>query len=421
MSSARFLVIVGLMAVAAAGVVALVSRTPESVRAAKPPSTSTDPSLGAGFTDAQVSRAAHFRGPSYLSFAIGVALQVVTLLLVARGPAQRFVGAFERVRGGWPVRTVLAVVALTLLLSLVSLPLAFVRGHAAAHAWGLSTQGLGGWMSDELKGTAVSAVTLSVAGIAFFGLVRWQQRAWPLLAWAVFSLLTLLLTFLFPIAIAPLFNDFTPLQDQELARAAKALAARAGVDVDEVLVADNSKRSTAENAYVAGIGASKQLVLYDTLLEGGTNDETLFVVAHELGHEAHNHVIKNVLVASVGLAAGFAALAWLAHRPAMWSWGGASSITDLRALPLLVLFALVAALILLPVQNAISRHFEAQADRVAIELTHDPETAVRVFRRLAFSNIADLRPPAVAVWTLFSHPPIVSRIDSVLAESAGTP
>lgn len=415
------MVIVILMAGAAAGLLALASRAPEAVRADGPSTNATDPSLGARFTPGQVARAAAFRGPSYLAFALGVALQVATLLLLARGPGPRFVDALERVPGGWPARTALAAAALVVLLSLVGLPLAFVRGYAMGHAWGLSTQGPGAWLGDQLKGVLVSAITLSVAALVFFGLVRWQPRAWPPLAWAAFSLLTLSLTFLFPVVVAPLFNDFTPLPDRELAAQAEELAARAGVDVEEVLVADNSKRSTAENAYVAGLGASKQLVVYDTLLEGGAREETLFVIAHELGHETHGHVVKNVIVASLGLAAGFAVLAWLASRPGLWAWAGASSIGDLRALPLLALFALGAGLVLLPVQNAISRHFEAQADRVALELTQDPAAAVRVYRRLAFSNIADLQPPDVAVWTLFSHPPIVERIESALAERAATP
>jgi STE24 endopeptidase len=118
------------------------------------------------------------------------------------------------------------------------------------------------------------------------------------------------------------------------------------------------------------------------------------------------------VVASIGLFVGFAALAWLSERVSPWSWTGAAGVSDLRALPLLAAFVLIAGLVVLPAQNAVSRHFEAQADRAAMELTGDSDTATRTFRRLAFSNIADLRPPWIAVAILYTHPPIADRITS---------
>jgi STE24 endopeptidase len=251
----------------------------------------------------------------------------------------------------------------------------------------------------------------------FFGLVRWLPRWWWLAGWAAFSVLTVLFTFLWPIAIAPLFNKFTPLDDPQLTKRIVALADEAGVPLKEVLVADASKRSTAENAYVAGLGGTKQLVLYDTLLKNGDDDETLFVVAHELGHKVRDHVVKGLALSCLGLFLGFAVLGWLSHRSDVWSWAGAGGVTDIRALPLLLAFASLAALLTLPIQNTVSRHFETQADETAMTLTHDPDTAVRVFRRLAFSNISDLRPPPIATWLLFTHPPVADRIEAVVAGS----
>jgi STE24 endopeptidase len=223
-----------------------------------------------------------------------------------------------------------------------------------------------------------------------------------------------LFAFLWPIVIAPLFNNFTPLERGPLRDHIVELANEAGVALDDVLVADASKRTTAENAYVAGLGASKRMVLYDTLLDAGDGDETAYVAAHELGHEARDHILKSVGLASLSMLGGFGVLWWLAQRDEAWSWAGASGIADPRALPALVLFVLLAGLVFLPVQNGVSRAFEREADRVAIELTDDPVTAIKVYRRLAFSNLADLRPPGIAVWALFSHPPIPERIENVL-------
>jgi STE24 endopeptidase len=303
----------------------------------------------------------------------------------------------------------------------VALPLGYVRGYVIQKAWGLSTQSGPAWLLDQVKGLGVSVVIAAIAAVAFFGLVRWQPHTWWLWGAGAFTILTAALVFLYPVAIAPLFNRFTPLADTALVQRIEDVAGRAGVEVDEVLVADASRRSTAENAYVAGLGATKQVVLYDTLLANGSGDETLFVVAHELAHESEDHVLKNVGLSAVGLVLGFGVLAWLVTRGPLLAWTGASGLADLRVIPGLVLFATVAGLLLTPVQSAVSRSFEGAADRIAFELTGDPDPAVRAFRRLALANIADLRPPAAAVWLLYSHPPIAERIAAAEAHGATKP
>jgi STE24 endopeptidase len=229
-----------------------------------------------------------------------------------------------------------------------------------------------------------------------------------------FSLLSALLAFLWPILIAPLFNQFTPLQDPFLRERAFALARQADVDIDEVLVADASKRTSTENAYVAGIGSSQRLVLYDNLVEGSDPREVAFVIAHELGHRSRGHLVKQVLITSAGLFIAFGLLRVLAGWRPVWEWAGAQ-VGSVGALPVLLLFALVLGTLSLPLENAVSRRFENEADAVAIRLTQDPDTAVAAFRRLAFANLADLRPPAIAVDLLFSHPPIPERIRNALA------
>jgi Zn-dependent protease with chaperone function len=419
-NAGRNLVLLLVLALGSAGLVAFVSRTPASIRLAKPPPSAAAADRGAQFTPAEISRDGDYQGPGYLSTALYLVVSIATLVWLARGPVRWMVDRLEHVPGGWPVRTFLVTAAVTLILTIATLPLAFV-GHMINDAWGLSTQGVGAWLVDQGRGLLVAGVTSSVTALVFFGLVRWQPRTWWLWGWAAFSLLTALIVFLYPLVITPLFNRFTPLQDKTLVASVHRLAAAAGVHIDEVLVADASKRTTAENAYVAGLGKSKQLVVYDTLLRQQDPKETEFVIAHELGHEKKNHVVKGVAIASLGLFVSFAVLWWLSRRGFLWHWGGAEGIGDLRALPLLLLYATIATVLTLPVQNAISRHFESQADSVAIQLTHDPTPAVAAFRRLAFANLSDLRPPAAAVWLLFTHPPVVDRIQAVLSEAKTTP
>jgi STE24 endopeptidase len=407
-----------LVSCASAALVAFVSRTPASVRTA--PRVEADPSA-TGFTDDQVARHGAFRGPLYLAFALGLAVQILLLVLLLGRPMSKLASMVERIPGGWPVRVALIAAAIAFLAWLVSLPVGYVRGYALQKAWGLSTQDSLGWFVDQAKGVGISLVIAAIAALAFFGIVRWQPRVWWLVGAAGFTALTAVLVFLYPVAIAPVFNRFTPLDDAGLEQRIQGLASEVGVRVDEVLVADASRRSTAENAYVAGLGATKQVVLYDTLLANGDDDQTMFVVAHELGHEAEKHVLKNVGLSALGLLVGFAALAWLVTQTGFLNWAGAEDLRDPRLLPALLLFATVAGLVVMPIQNAVSRSFESTADRIAFRLVDDPAPAVGAFRRLALSNLADLRPHPLAVWLLYSHPPIADRIEAAQTEGTTKP
>ena len=420
MTAGRALMTIGIGALLAAALLALVSRAPESIRSATAPASASDPALADRFTDAQVARHGTYRRAGYVAAGLGLLLNIGALIVLARGPVARAVDQLGSVWGGWPVQTLVLGAAVALVLAVSTLPLGYVHGFAIDKAWGLSTQTPAGWLADWARGAGVAAAVGGVAALAFFAVVRWQPRLWWLWGWAAFTALSALLAFLWPVVIAPLFFDFSPLRDESLGPRLERLTQAAGVDVDEILVADASRRTTSENAYVAGLGASKQLVVYDTLLRG-PEEETAFVVAHELGHEKESHVLKNIALASAGLFVGFAVLTLVARREGLWEWAGAAGVRDLKAIPLLILFVTLASVVALPVQNYASRRFERRADAIALDLTQDPATAVRVFRRLAFSNIADLRPPEPVVGLLFSHPPIPDRIRSALARSTVAP
>lgn len=421
MTWARALLTIAAVSIAAAALVGLVSRVPVEVRGRQADPSATDPELGSSFTDEQVSRHAAYQRPGYVSFAAGLVVQVVTLVVLARGPWAKLIEGLEDRIGAWPLRALVAGALAGLVLTAIALPLAFVRGYVIEHAWGLSTQDLGGWLADRAKGAVIGAVTSAVAALVFFAVVRWQPRTWWVFGWAAFTGLTAVMFFLWPVVIAPLFNKFTPLEPGPLDDRVRALAEEAGVPVDEVLVADASRRTTAENAYVAGLGKTKRLVVYDTLLKANDDDRTAFVVAHELGHQAKSHVRKNLAIASAGLLAAFAFLGWLGGRASFWGWAGADGPGDPRALPLLVLLSIGLTLVSTPLESALSRRDETEADRFAIELTDDPDAAVAAFRRLALANLADLDPPPLAVAAFYSHPPIPDRIDAVLATAGKHP
>ena len=418
----RGLIVVALLALAAAGVVGFVSRAPADVRAPRLHLLPQEVDLGRidperPFPDADVARHGAFRGPIYLSIALSLLLQVAILIALAGGPFRSLVDRFPE---PWAPRAALAGATLGVALSLVALPLAYVRGFVLQHAWGLSTQNAAGWLSDQVKGAGISVVISAVAALVFIGIQRWQPRWWWVIGAATFSLLSGLMTFLFPVVIAPLFNQFEPVPEP-LAGRIEALAQRAGVAVDDVLVADASRRTRAENAYVAGLGASRRVVLDDTLLESDNEPQTMFVVAHELGHEVENHVLKFVGLSGLLLFAGFAILAALARWTPLWEWGGVRGPSEIEALPVVVLVAVVLTTLAMPISSLISRDFEARADEIALELTDDPEPAVGAFVRLAYSNLADLRPHPLAEALLFSHPPIPERIRSAMAVGEQAP
>ncbi|HEX2235085.1 MAG TPA: M48 family metallopeptidase [Actinomycetota bacterium] len=417
----RALVVAATVALCAAGLLALVARAPASLRRYEPPPRATDPERGTRFSTREVARAAAYNGPRYLGVALGAVVQCTLLVVLVRGPFAGLVRALAPLPGGWVARAVVAAIILAALSAAVALPLAFVRWYAIDHAWGLSTQGVGAWLLDRGRSLGVGAVVGAVGAVAFFAVARAQPRAWWLWGWLVFTVLQAVLVFLWPVAIAPLFNRFSPLPDGSLAARITSLGKAAGVRVEEVLVADASRRTTTENAYVAGLGATKRVVVYDNLLEAGDEDETLYVVAHELGHEAESHVLKGVVLSSAGLLLGFAVLGWLARREAVLAAVDAAGIGDLGVLPALLLYATLAGLLALPIESAVSRSFERRADEIALELTGDRATAVRVLRRLALSNISDLDPPPAAVAFLYSHPPVRERIRAVLSPSPGAP
>lgn len=419
MSTLRVLVVAAALVAVLSAALALASRAPVSLRLATPPPGAVDPSHGAHFTPREIARNGRFQMPGYLGFLFTAVVEVVVLVLLARGPVRRLVDAISSLPGGWPLQVVVAAGAIVVVVTLATLPLAYVTGYARLKAWGLSTQDIGGWLSDQGRSLAVGVIVAAIAALAFYGVVRWQPRWWWLWGWVVLSALTVVLTYLYPVAIAPLFNRFTPLHDERLVHRIDAVAQRAGVHLDRVLVADASRRTTAENAYVAGLGGTKELVLYDTLLHDEKPDGVVFVAAHEIGHDVSNHVLKGLGLAVGGMLVAFAILAVLARAGSLWSWAGAAGVGDPRSLPVLLLFALVVNLLSLPIADTVSRHFEATADRIAVTLTDDPRAGIRVFRRFALHDLADLRPPGVAVTVLFTHPPITRRIQALVAYERG--
>lgn len=375
--------------------------TPWQVLPPGAPHVAPDPARD--FTAAQIARSQAFDAatsvPAYLSLGLTV---LFAGILVATPFGGRLLG---RLRGPWWVRVILGVLLLTVLVEVLRLPLG-VWFELILREYGLSTQDWAGWASDRIKSIGVRVVILAITVLALVALARKVKRWWiPAAAGA--AALTVAASFIYPIVFEPLFNDFRPMPAGQLRSDLLAMAQRDGVPVEDVLVADASRRTTALNAYVSGFGATRRIVVFDTLLKA-PEQEVELVVAHELGHAKHNDVLSGTLIGALGAALSacllFLVFAWVRRR------AGVAAIGDPRAVGVVIGLLSLATVLSGPAQNLISRHIEARADVHALDLTHDPATFVAMQKRLATTNIADLDPDLVEYVLYASHPTTPQRI-----------
>jgi Zn-dependent protease with chaperone function len=309
----------------------------------------------------------------------------------------------------------MALVAVALFV--VQLPLTVYVGYVREHAYGLSAQRLSKFAGDQLKGLAVGLIVGAlIIWVPYLLLARSPARWW---LWTgtlalPFFVLVLLVT---PVYIAPLFNKFGPMKDKALESQVLAVAAQAGVEGARVFEVNKSVDTEKVNAYVTGVGKTKRIVLWDTLLARLKPDETRFVVGHELGHYVLGHVWINIFVSWIlTLAALFAA-----HRTAgflLARFGGRfgfTALADPASLPLLMLLLSLFSFVIAPATLALSRYHERQADRFGLDLTHDNHAAATAFIALQRQNLAVPRPGVLYKIFRASHPPIGERVDAINA------
>jgi STE24 endopeptidase len=356
------------------------------------------------------------RPGSYGALLLGL---LVALVLGLTPLGARLVEAVGRPFGGnWVAQAVLGGFLIVAIGEIVALPVAAWR-ETVLRRYGLSTQTWSTWTVDLLKGYAVAAVIGAITLLGFFGLARLLPRWWWVAAAAAAALLTVLFSFVFPVLVEPIFNKFTPMAEGELRSSLIALADRDGVPVRDVLVADASRRTTALNAYVSGLGPTRRIVVYDTLLRDAPPAEVEAVVAHELGHAKFKDVLTGTVVGALGAAAAVCAVYLLGSWTGLLRRAGVDSIADPRAIALLMAVATLAGLAAAPLQSVLSRRIEARADAHALEVTDDPSTVERMEERLATTNLADVDPPRWEYVMFASHPSVVERMAAARAFARG--
>jgi STE24 endopeptidase len=371
-----------------------------------------DTTLSSGgqfFDSEQVERARRYHRPVYVARVSGIALGIVVLALLSFTEVGD--ALFDLVDGlPWWGETLAFSALVTLVGSLVASPLAFWRGYLHERAWGFSTQTLAGWASDRSKGAGIGVVLTSLPMLGLIASVRLFPSWWPLIGALGGALIVFVLSFLAPVLLEPVFNKFQPLQNESLARELRGLADRAEVPVRDVLVADASRRTRKHNAYVSGIGRTRRVVLWDTLLERGEPGEIRLVVAHELGHRRFKHVALWTVITMAGTAAFVFGLWALLQWDALLSAIGADGPGDPRVIPFVLIAGSIAELAVQPFALALSRRWERDADRFSLDLTGDADAYEQTHRNLALSNLGDLAPPKAAYVFFFSHPSAPERL-----------
>lgn len=387
----------------------------------RPPAPRADQVAALGqFPRDQVERArafhAELRPGSYASMALGL---LVALLLGLTPLGAKLVSLAGRPFGDhWIAQAVLGGLAVVLLAEVITLPLAAWR-HTIVVRYGISTQGWGAWAVDVAKSYAVGAVIGGLALLGFYTVVRLAPRWWWAFGAAGAAVLVVLLSFVLPVVVEPIFNKFAPMAQGPLRTELMALAERDGVPVRDVLVADASRRTRAVNAYVSGFGPTRRIVVYDTMLTEATPDEVVSVVAHELGHAKEGDVVTGTVIGALGTAAAVVLLYLLGFWTPLLRLAGVGSIGEPRAIGLLLAVVAVAGLVAGPAQAFVSRHIEARADAHALTLTGDPDTFESMQRRLGSVNLSDPDPPAWEHALFASHPSTVQRMAAARAYARG--
>jgi len=362
-------------------------------------------SAAAYFSAEELQRTRRYERPQLALHAANSALSVALLAVRAGrgGIPLRRQGAGAAARDG---------AALSLALNAVALPIGALARKRSLDA-GLATQSWPSWTFDLLRTTALASVFAGSGAAATRALIGRFDDGWWVVAAAGSIVLAVGATFAAPVLLDPIFNDFEPLPAGELRSSVLEIAGRAGVRIGEVFTVDASRRTTAANAYVGGLGATRRIVLFDTLIANFSAAETVLVVAHELAHVRHRDVVRGLVFA--GLAAPLTTLAVARLAEQIDTTAGAEEPTTLAAL---VLAGGIVGSLVGTVARQLSRAIERRADAFALELTDDPDAFIAFERQITLANLVDPEPPRWRSLLYATHPPAVERIGAAAAYKA---
>ena len=295
-----------------------------------------------------------------------------------------------------------------IILQAVAMPLSFYSGYIVDHKFSLSTQTPQGWVVDELKGLGVELVFGILGGSVLYYLIG-NLSLWWIATAGIFAVFSILLSIILPFVILPIFYKVSPLSDEKLKESLLQMSKKFGArNVDRVLVADESRRSIRANAFFSGVGKSRSIVLFDTLLNNFTHREITTVVAHELGHYVNKDIWKEALISGLAIIPPFYVADYLL-RSAVAALS-LPTITDPAGIPLVLAALIGVGFILQPITNWLSRIVERKADEFALRVADDSEAQASSERRLADLSLSVDSPSRVVELLFYTHPPSSKRV-----------
>jgi STE24 endopeptidase len=310
----------------------------------------------------------------------------------------------------YALKVALYVLALMLIAKLLGLGLDYYA-FRLEHRFNLSNQRLSAWIKDQFKEFLVGGLLAGIAAEVLYFIIRESPQHWWLVAWAAFLGLFVLLAQLAPVLLFPIFYKFEPLENDDLKSRLVKLGERAGTRVRGVYKWKLSEKSKKANAALTGLGNTRRIILADTLLDNYSPDEIEAVLAHELGHHVHRHILKSIAVQALTTLAGFWAANWVLHY-SMDRLHMFDTLSDFANLPLLILVATVLSFLLMPALNAYSRYNERQADRYAFRSTVSVGPFISAMNKLADQNLTERTPSRFVEWFFHSHPAISRRVEA---------
>ena len=364
------------------------------------------------FSEDVLSRSLDRATRSYVCTGLSTLATFSALYLISRRSATGSI--LSELIGGRPTPCRAALLGLclgagaALLFSLVGLPFNIYLFHLD-RAFNLTPMTLVAYLWDYAKNTLLSIGEYSLAGAAIAWTVTRFPGGWHFILGGAFLVASLTMYALYPVLVAPMFNSFHPLPEGQVMQDVRDLAASAGMEVNQVLVMEASAKTSRANAYFAGIGRTKQVVLYDTLLNSHSREEIRLVVAHELAHWRFGHIVKGILASSLGVLAALYAFR-LAGAGADAGTSTSSMVAVERFLVAMFVFATLAGFVLSPVSSYVSRRFEVEADAYSLSLTGDSAAFVGSQVSLATTNLADVSLPSFIRWFAATHPSTLERI-----------
>ncbi|WP_342600760.1 M48 family metallopeptidase [Psychrobacillus sp. FSL H8-0483] len=342
---------------------------------------------------------------------------LVLLFILITGLSQ----AFERwipLQNKWAIwQNAIYLFLLSLLMFIVLFPLDYYR-YSLSKYYGISTQNFNSWMRDNVIEFWVNFGTTVVIVTVLYWLINKSTTKWWFNAWLLMIPFSIFLMFIQPVLIDPLYNDFYPLTNKELETKILSLAEQANIPTEHVYEVNMAEKTNALNAYVTGIGSNSRIVLWDTTLNRLSENEILFIMAHEMGHYVEKHIYFGIAGYLLTMLVGLWLTAKLMRR-VITRYGRVLKINRINAIHSLPLFLLITSFLLFvssPLSNYISRYQENRADQYAIELVVDPEAAVSTFQELTKAGLSEVNPPLLVKWFRYSHPTMLERITKVANE-----